>query len=131
MGKNKATLEMHEHSYISGPNARWAGERSKLRHSHEGGDRPHEHEHTGPSYYTIDKDDWYRRTGLRGGGRKQFTVRATGLQLPVIETEPMQFDVIFVGAPGSVDGAYVPERLKLESKAVVRSVRVINAKKVA
>lgn len=90
------TLEIHRHSYISGTNANWSPCREVV-HSHEGGDRPHEHEHTGPGGYTIDKDEWFAATGLRGGGRKKFTVRPTGPQLPVIPREPTSFDIIYVG----------------------------------
>jgi hypothetical protein len=90
-------LEVHRHSFISGPRAYWAFPHPsrEVVHSHEGGDTPHEHPDTGPACYTIDKDDWFRTTGLRGGGRKKFTARPSGEQLPLIPREPMTFDVIF------------------------------------
>lgn len=75
----KMKLEIHEHSFISGPNAN--GPNSKFSHSHSGGNIPHEHPETGPSCYTIDKDEWRKATGLRGGGRKKFTAEPTGKQM--------------------------------------------------
>ena len=74
-------LEVHEHCFIHGPRANgWA---YKFEHSHEGGEVPHTHPDTGPSSYTIDKDEWFARTGLRGGGRKNFTKAPTGEQFAV------------------------------------------------
>ena len=97
-------FEVHEHSYVSGPNAgrfvipagKTTGAYVKLVHSHEGGDEPHQHPNTGPATYTIDKDAWFRSTGLRGGGRKKFTSKPTGEQLPIVELEEWQrsFEVI-------------------------------------
>lgn len=100
---NGANLEVHEHHYIAGPRSR--GGASKFEHSHEGGHMPHVHEdgenETGPAARTIDKDDWFRATGLRGGGRKRFTKKPIGPQLPTIETEPSRIDVIIVGDGGA------------------------------
>src|SRR5690606_38998209 len=89
----KRKYEVHTHAIISGPNANksWC---NKITHSHEGGDTPHEHEHAGPACYTIDKDEWFRATGLKGGGRKKFTARPDGPQLPLIPREPITFEVI-------------------------------------
>ncbi|HEU4366777.1 MAG TPA: hypothetical protein VFV05_00955, partial [Methylomirabilota bacterium] len=88
-----------------GPRANWFG-RNSFVHSHEGGDKPHKHEHTGPACYTIDKDDWFRATGLRGGGRKKFTARPTGEQFPVKELEDWQksFEVVVCDPPGHYTG---------------------------
>lgn len=94
------TLEVHEHCIVSGPRSNVCG-RNKFTHSHEGGNVPHEHPCTGPSSYTIDKDAWYERTGLRGGGRKKFTKKPTGEQFPIVSIDPtdLEFDVIYcVGA---------------------------------
>lgn len=79
-------LEVHEHAFTSG---RW----DKISHSHEGGDAPHEHPDTGPASYTIDKDEWARKTGLRGGGRKKYTAKASGEQFPLVPRGPQFFDV--------------------------------------
>lgn len=88
-------LEVHEHCFVSGPRASIFG-RYKFSHSHAGGEVPHQHPQTGPACYTIDKDEWRRRTGLVGGGRKQFTESPTGEQLPIVTLEDWQreFEVI-------------------------------------
>lgn len=104
-GAAKGKLEVHEHCIISGPRAHrtgnWpAGMGYKFAHSHEGGNVPHEHPNTGPASYTIDKDEWLRATGLRGGGRKKFTVKPNGEQFPYVEREPMTFEIIIVGDGG-------------------------------
>ena len=130
MGRNNAGHEVHEHSYITGPNANICGR--KLVHSHEGGDVPHKHEHTGPAARTIDKDEWYAATGLKGGGRKKFTKRPTGPQLPTIVVEPPTFEIIVVGAPNTAatgPGDAVPHRLRLAFGA--RVTRVTGPRKVA
>lgn len=98
-GSARGTLEVHEHCYTSGPLSNRVGPdggANKFTHSHEGGDKPHKHEHCGPASYVIDKDDWFRATGLRGGGRKTFTVAPKGLQLPIADLEDWQktFEVI-------------------------------------
>lgn len=87
------SYEVHEHSFISGPRANRG---MHLVHSHEGGGKPHQHEPTGPACYTIDKDEWKARTGLKGGGRKVFAKAPSGEQLPVVELEDWQksFEVI-------------------------------------
>lgn len=110
-------LEVHEHHIIRGPRANrtggWpAGMGSKFSHSHEGGSAPHSHPDTGPAAYTIDKDEWARATGLRGGGRKRFTARPSGEQFPLVQQEPQSFDVFIVGdppAPREVNGTLVQE----------------------
>lgn len=43
------TFRLHKHMWIEGPNARRAGSH-EFEHSHEGGDVPHTHANTGPSY---------------------------------------------------------------------------------
>lgn len=87
-------LEIHEHWFVRGG-------RPPIAHSHEGGSVPHQHPQTGPAGYTIDKDEWLRATGLRGGGRKKFTAKPNGEQLPIIELEEWQksFQVIIAGPP--------------------------------
>ena len=123
------TLEVHEHLYISGPYAnggaygpdgKW--HTGKFSHSHEGGDQPHRHAETGPSGYQIDKAEWFRETGLRGGGRKKFTAKPTGIQLPAIPLtlEERTFQVI-IGKPtpeqfGTGPGEALPMRLILGLK---------------
>src|SRR6185503_7787908 len=50
-------LEVHSHHFVSGPRGSAHYDRSgkwvetKLTHSHPGGSTPHEHPHTGPSFY--------------------------------------------------------------------------------
>lgn len=73
-------LEVHSHSYVYGPNAHRSPSR-KVVHSHEGGNERHQHDELGPATYTIDKDEWFAKTGLRGGGRKKFTTKPSGPQL--------------------------------------------------
>lgn len=65
-------LERHTHSRLSGG--------KQVRHSHDG-PQAHRHPDYGPATYTIDRDEWARKTGLRGGGRKSYTKRPTGKQL--------------------------------------------------
>lgn len=90
-------LEVHEHHFITGPRA--YGSRSKFTHSHEDGNAPHFHPDTGPAAYTIDADDWYASTGMRGGGKKKFTVKPTGEVLECIPRKPEPFRVIFCDPP--------------------------------
>lgn len=101
-------FEVHEHSYVSGRRAnggcygkdgKW--QTSSFSHSHPGGDIRHQHVDTGPATYTIDKDEWYRATGLKGGGRKKYTAKPVGEQLPIEPLEDWQksFEVIVVGPP--------------------------------
>lgn len=95
-------LEVHEHCYVSGPKA---ARGVHLVHSHEGGDRPHEHadeaHRTGPGSYTIDSKEWLRATGMRGGGKKRKTSKPTGPQLPIVYVEPPRIDVVIVGDGGA------------------------------
>lgn len=113
-------LEVHRHAYVRGPNAGWSPCREVV-HSHEGGDRPHEHPDTGPATYTIDKDEWLRATGLIGGGRKKFTKKPTGPQLAIVDLEDWQrsYDLIIIGPP-STDatggGEFAVERLRQACK---------------
>src|SRR5690242_4202061 len=92
-------LEVHKHSIISGPRSRWSG--AEIVHSHEGGDTRHQHPDCGPASYVIDKDEWLAATGLKGGGRKKFTARPTGEQLPIRELEGWQksFEIIVCNPP--------------------------------
>ena len=96
------SYEVHEHCFISGPNANRG---MRLVHSHEGGDKPHEHadsvHRAGPGSYTIDKDAWFARTGLRGGGRKKFTPKPTGQQLPLVVVEAPKMRIVIVGDGGA------------------------------
>ena len=121
-------FEVHEHRFISGPRARGsAWPRSTLVHSHFGGEAPHKHPDTGPSSYTIDKDEWFRVTGLKGGGRKQFTPAPSGEQLPVIRpsAEESSFEIHVMDPPpgfvGSGGGMTTAARMVLghRLKAVV------------
>jgi hypothetical protein len=132
----KSKLEVHEHCYITGPNARWAGDRSKLVHSHEGGNKPNEHadetQRTGPGCYTIDKDEWFARTGMRGGGRKKFTNQPSGVQLPIVEIDPPQIRIFIHGDGGAEaargctgPGLALVDRMELAVKAKVVSVEHI------
>lgn len=86
--------EVHEHAYIR-------GRVGSFFHSHEGGDQPHQHADTGPACYTIDRDEWRRATGASGGGRKKFTRKPEGTQLPSLALEPWQttFEVIVFDRP--------------------------------
>jgi hypothetical protein len=118
-------LEMHEHTYISGPRANGVFDpkrqktTSTFSHSHANGSTPHQHPHTGPACYVIDKDDWKRVTGMRGGGRKQYTAAPSGEQLPFVELDDAQksFKVICVGPPstnGTGPGVSLPARMVLQ-----------------
>lgn len=66
-------LEVHEHRRITGKGP------ASVKHSHP--DPLAAHPEHGPATFTIDRDEWAWRTGLRGGGRKRFTVRPVGPQL--------------------------------------------------
>lgn len=93
-------LEVHEHSFIRGQRANRRG--CTFAHSHEGGDVSHAHPDTGPSSYTIDKDEWAARTGMRGGGRKKFTAEPTGEQFDATiprTAEQQTFEVIVCDPP--------------------------------
>lgn len=116
------TLEVHEHCFVRGPRATASysnGFVTKFSHSHADGNRAHGHPDTGPAAFTIDKDDWYRRTGLRGGGRKTFTVKPTGEQFPIEElTEAEKTFTVIVGNPtprewGTGPGIALPLRMVL------------------
>ena len=75
--------------------------RPKGELAQEIGGVPHQHPDTGPACYTIDKDEWVRDTGLRGGGRKKFTKVPTGEQFPIVELEEWQksFEIIYGPPP--------------------------------
>jgi hypothetical protein len=122
--------EVHEHAFVSGPRSRYFGESSRVVHSHEGGDKPHEHPDTGPACFTIDKDDWARATagiaGLAavGGSRKRFTNKPDGEQLPYIERAPMTIEVIVCEPPAEFNGIgggeFALARMQLAFKANAR-----------
>lgn len=121
-------FEVHRHTFVSGPRANGHYERDgqwhtgTFSHSHDGGHVGHEHPHTGPACYTIDKDDWFRTTGLRGGGRKTFTPQPTGEQFPIVALTPEQqtFEVRIVGhhdpAKGNGPGIALPARIAFAFK---------------
>jgi hypothetical protein len=119
--------EVHEHCIIRGDRAHktWC---NKIVHSHPGGHLPHQHADTGPASFTIDKDDWFRATGLRGGGRKKFTKKPTGEQFPIVELEPWQteFEVIYAPPPkdwkGTGGGMATASRMILGSKMKVSKI---------
>lgn len=98
--KTAGQLEVHEHCYIRGPHANRASG-YKFSHSHADGERVHGHPDCGPASFTIDKDEWLRATGLKGGGRKKFTPEPTGEQLPIEELADWQksFEVVLVDGP--------------------------------
>lgn len=102
--KQPEGYEVHEHCFVSGPRAKVAP--VSFTHSHEGGDRPHRHPDTGSATYTIDKDEWRRQTGMVGGGRKKFTKRPTGEQLPLVTLTPEEthFEVIGFDPPNVPTG---------------------------
>jgi hypothetical protein len=133
------SLEVHAHSFVRGPRSGGHYERDgwhtgTFSHSHEGGDVPHEHQDCGPATYTIDKDEWARETGLRGGGRKKFTAKPSGEQMPIVEMEDWQktFDVVYCDQPtgpqfdgmtGGGLGAAVRVKQTFRMHAVVRDQR--------
>ncbi len=91
-------LEVHEHCFVRGPRA--SGPAYKFEHSHEGGSTPHTHPDTGPASYTIDREEWLRATGMRGGGRKRFSARPTGEQFVAVpRTDEESYFEIIVGDP--------------------------------
>lgn len=118
-------FEVHEHCYISGPNINLLTH--KFSHSHPNGNVPHTHPDTGPSSYTIDKDEWFAATGLKGGGRKKFTAKPTGSQLPFTPrtAEEQVFYVV-------VDPSYTDEHVRAgidraEHEAFVAEARAAEA----
>lgn len=104
-------LEVHEHTFISGSRTG-----QTLVHSHADGDKPHRHENTGPSCYAIDKDEWFRATGMRGGSCKKFTGSPTGEQLPATPADTT-FEIIVCDPPappgfkGSGGGLHAAARM--------------------
>lgn len=98
-------LELHSHSFISGPRAN--GGSGTIKHSHDGGEAPHQHPNCGPAQYVIDQDEWALATGgMKGGARKQFTDAPTGEQLPIVELEDWQksFTVVVCDPPKGFEG---------------------------
>ena len=114
-------LEVHEHCIISGPRAcqSW---RNRIVHSHEGGDEPHSHLDMGPASYTIDKDDWARATGMKGGGCKRFTDAPSGEQFPIKELEQWQTEF-------EVHISYPPPEFKGEGAGIAPIARMMLAAK--
>lgn len=118
-------LEVHRHCIISGPRVHRSEE---IVHSHEGGSEPHQHEHTGPGSYTIDQDEWAEATGMKGGGRKEFTDAPSGEQLPIVELEDWQKSfTIYVGDPppgfeGSGGGMATAARMMLACRMTVAEI---------
>lgn len=97
-------LEVHEHLFVRGPRAK-RGDR--IFHSHPGGETPHRHPETGPACYTIDMDEWAALTGLKGGGRKEFTPQPSGERLDLVPLSPEEsgFTVTILGTmPKTVGG---------------------------
>lgn len=94
-----ATYEVHEHVFIGGPRANGVFDASRQKttshfeHSHADGAAAHSHPDAGPACFTIDKDEWFMATGLKGGGRKKFTKKPSGDQLDYIE--PTQSELTF------------------------------------
>jgi hypothetical protein len=77
-------LAVHEHRFIRGPRSNRTGNwpahlSGTLRHSHEGGDAPHEHPDTGPASFTL--------------GKQKLTARPNGEQFTLVSREPEFFDV--------------------------------------
>ncbi len=84
-------FEMHEHCYVTGPNAT-AGYRadgkwheSKFSHAHADGSRGHRHPDTGPASFQRAK-------------HKKYTAKPNGPQLPFVErtAEESIFHVVFI-----------------------------------
>jgi hypothetical protein len=99
-GGREKKLEIHEHCIVSGPRHSNVVGGNRIVHSHDGGDTYHRHPDTGPASFVIDKDEWLRETGMRGGGRKKFTTAPEGEQLERIAPEPGEGEFeIHVGSP--------------------------------
>lgn len=84
-----SNLEVHEHSYISGPNAHWTPCR-RIEHSHADGSTGHKHADLGPATFTIAAAEWAARTDMKGGGKKAYTRKPSGPQLEWVDLEPWQ-----------------------------------------
>lgn len=92
--KAPARFEVHEHTLL---NSRMSPA-PKVRHSHEGGDKPHQHPDTGPAAY--------------GRSKPPFTVHAIGQQLPWVELEEWQksFEIIVCDpSPSKGQEGYIGE----------------------
>lgn len=121
-------MEVHEHTFISGPRGAHHSDRT-IVHSHPGGNDPHQHEHTGPACYTIDKADWHRMSGgVEGGSEKIFTTAPEGEQLPIVELEDWQksFEIHYGPMPqgfeGTGGGHLAAARMILRFKMTVSNV---------
>lgn len=127
--------EVHEHCIISGPRHSGFLERNRIVHSHEGGDEYHTHPDCGPGSYTIDKDEWFRATGLRGGGRKKFTKAPDGEQLPYVARKPGEGEFeIHMGEPppgwqGTGAGLATAARMVLACKNTVSNIIPLDPKR--
>jgi hypothetical protein len=129
---NKMPLEVHEHWFVSGPRASSPyPEVRHICHSHPGGTIPHQHPNMGPASYTIDKDEWLAKTGLRGGGKKKFTAQPSGEQFAWVALTPEQntFELHIVGPAmrtkqyGDGPGIALPLRMILGHGMRMRVVR--------
>lgn len=101
-------FEVHEHTVLSSR----MSPAPKVRHSHAGGDVPHQHPNTGPATYDIDGEAWFRSTGQRRRGKKTFTTKPKGEQLPIVELEEWQksFEIVICDPmPGKGEPGYVGE----------------------
>lgn len=129
------SFEVHEHSFVSGPRANRS---ERLVHSHEQGEIPHQHPHTGPAVYTIDKDEWACATGgVVGGSRKRFTAEPEGEQLARVELEDWQksFEIHHAEAPpdwkGTGGGHLTAARMMLAFRMTATIIPFPRPKKAA
>ena len=85
MREQHGALLMHQHTFISGPHNH-GGAASQFLHCHEGGNRAHRHEDTGPAYYPG------------GIGRAKSRLKPHGRHLPLVSLtdEERTFTVVFV-----------------------------------
>ncbi len=126
----RKTLEVHRHTFVSGPRSHGMfiqttqETTSTFHHSHVDGHRGHRHPDTGPACFDIDKDEWFRTTGLKGGGRKTFTAKPSGEQFALVAlTEQESTFKLIVGTPtpsvgqpgylGEGPGIALPARMML------------------
>jgi hypothetical protein len=124
----KMKLEVHTHHFVSGPRARFVS--SSITHSHPDGSIAHQHPNTGPASYVIDKDEWFKATGLRGGGRKKYTAKPSGEQMLWVELEEWQksFKIIICdrgevpASAGEGPGVALPLRLVMECGMTISEI---------
>lgn len=110
MSKKQSTpkvtpFQIHEHSLVSGARANIEGPHRLLRHSHAGGEQPHQHPHYGPAFY----GHLYQRD--------TFSAKPLGDQLQWQELEEWQksFEIIICDPPkdyiGEGPGTLPAERM--------------------